>query len=263
MTVRLQELMDAARSTAERDRQRLPETELRARVRARGASRPGRLREALRGREVTVVAECKGASPVDGALRPEMDPVALALEYRSCGAAAISVLTEETRFAGSLDHLRAVAEAVDLPTLRKDFVSERYQLLQAADAGAAGVLLIADALEPERLCDLAQEAHDLGLDALVEIHDARSLEAALATGSGLIGVNNRDLVTMRVNPEHALSLAAELPADWVKVAESGIACREQVVAAAEAGFHAVLVGSSLVTAADPGAALRALLGREG
>lgn len=260
MTITLRELVAAAERTAERQRRELSPAVTQARLQELGLAgrAPGRFAAALRGAGLSVIAEVKGASPVDGVLRAGLDPVSLARTYEEAGAAAISVLTEERHFAGSLDHLEKVAAAVGLPLLRKDFIVQEYQVARAALAGAAAVLLIAEALEPARLEALVECAHGLGLDALVEIHGIGSLDAAIAAGSGLIGVNNRDLTTMVVDPGHALRVAEHLPAEVVKVAESGLASADDAAAARAAGYDAVLVGSALVRAGDPAVALRTL-----
>lgn len=262
MTITLQELMDTARESARQRSRRMPEAELEARLRSREIPPSGRFRDALRGSGVALIAEVKGASPVDGTLRAGLEPVEVARGYENAGAAAVSVLTEEHHFGGALEHLEGVARSISLPVLRKDFVSQRYQVLEAALGGAAAVLLIAEALTGERLAELVAEAQAVGLDALVEVHGAAGIDRAVAAGSGLVGVNNRDLESMRVDPTHALAVADRLPRDCVTVAESGVRSRAQVVAAGEAGYDAVLVGSSLMTAPDPQAALRRLLGRE-
>lgn len=262
MSVTMQDLVAAARASTARRRAQRERGELERRIEAAGlASRsPGRFRQALSGDEVAVIAEVKGASPVDGTLRAGLEPAALAGRYAAAGGAAISVLTEERFFGGCLDHLEEVTRSTELPVLRKDFIVEHEQVLEAALAGAAAVLLIAEVLDAARLAELTALAHGLGLDALVEIHDVAAVESALASGSGLVGVNNRDLSTMRVDPTHCLRVAEALPGDWVRVAESGIRERGQVRDAARVGYDAVLVGSSLVTAADPAAALRGLVG---
>lgn len=268
MSITLQQLIETARATTARDRGLVPEAELERRLELVRARRPdgrvpaanaGRLRAALRGQSMQVIAEVKGASPVTGTLRADLQPRALAASYAEAGAAAVSVLTEERFFGGSMQHLREVAEQVAVPVLRKDFIVEPYQVRQAALAGAAAVLLIAEALTADELAELVAVAHGLGLDALVEIHAAVSIPAAVDAGSGLIGVNNRDLQTMQVDWRHALEVSDQLPADVVRVAESGIERREQMVALREAGYDAALVGTSLVKAADPAAALRRLL----
>ncbi len=261
MSITLQQLIDTARATTARDRAQIPESELVRRLQeARGAgTAPGRLRTALEGTTIRVIAEVKGGSPVAGTLREDLQPVALAAGYAASGAAAVSVLTEERFFGGSLAHLRAVAEHVDVPVLRKDFIVEPYQVRQAALAGAAAILLIAEALSPPELSELVGLAHELGLDALVEVHDADSVPAAVEARSGLIGVNNRNLKTMQVDWRHALAVASELPDDVLRVAESGIEHRDQLLQLHAAGYHAVLIGTSLVKAPDPAAALRALL----
>lgn len=254
-------LVDTARQKTAADRVATPPAELRARLQDSGALGlpSGRLRQALAGDNVSVIAEVKGASPLSGPLRTPFDPVDLAGQYVEAGAAAISVLTEETFFAGSLGHLASVAAAVDLPVLRKDFIVDAYQIEQAALAGAAAVLLIAEALEPSQMQDLVGLAHQLRLDALVELHDSDSIDAVIAARSGLIGVNNRDLRSMRVDWRHSLRVAGQLPADSVRVSESGIRSAAELAELGAAGYHAVLVGTSLVRATDPAVALQRLL----
>lgn len=261
MTVTLAQLVEGARVTAERDRHQMPDAELRSRLRDSDiASLPGgRIRAALATPGLQVIAEVKGASPVDGILRDRLDPASLARTYAQAGAAAISVLTEESFFAGRLSHLQTVAGSVSVPVLRKDFITDAYQVRQAALAGAAGVLLIAETLESKQLVDLVGVCHELRLDALVEIHGLASLPAAGACGSGLLGVNNRNLDTMEVDWRHCLQVASELPAEAIRVAESGIADADQLAEVVAAGYDAVLIGTSLVTSADPGDKLRSLL----
>ena len=260
--ISLQALVESSRATTARRRRRRSETELLERLAAAGlpGRDPGRLRAALACPGLAVIAEVKGASPVEGVLRADLQPCALAREYEEAGAVAISVLTEECHFGGSLEHLSAVAAAVDRPVLRKDFIVDPYQVHEAALAGASGVLLIAEVLDAASLADLVAVAHGLGLDALVEVHDASSVPAAVASGSGLIGVNNRDLETMQVDWRHALEVAVHLPADVVRVAESGIDSHAQLQRLHAAGYDAALIGSSLVRAANPAEALRGMLG---
>lgn len=264
MSATLRQLLEGSRARLARDRALAPTSELRAQLRDASmvGRSPGRLRAALVADSLTVIAEVKGASPVAGTLRPGLDPAALATDYAKAGAAAISVLTEERWFAGSLEHLRQVARATPLPVLRKDFIVDRYQIEQAALAGAAGVLLIVEALADDALRELVDAAHELGLDALVEAHDERGIERADRAGSGLIGINNRDLTSMQVDWEHCLRVAGRLPEGAVCVAESGIGSAGQMRQIRAAGYHAALVGSSLVVAPDPAAALRSLLREE-
>jgi indole-3-glycerol phosphate synthase len=247
MTITLADLVEVARQKTAADRARVPATELVAQLRDSGAlQRPaGRLATALRADGIQVIAEVKGASPLAGQLRTDYAPGAIAAEYVAGGAAAISVLTEPTYFGGSLEALREVADRVVIPVLRKDFIVESY--------------LIADVLEPSLLNDLVAEAHELRLDALVEVHCPASVAAAVASGSGLIGVNNRDLDTMKVDWHHALGVVGELPTSVVRVAESGITTGEQLTRLESAGYDAALIGSSLMSAESPGAALTALL----
>lgn len=262
MTITLDRLVDVARAKAAADRETLPSEDLLARIRETGVldRRPGRLVSALRSDGMAVIAEVKGASPVTGQLRSGYDAAAIARQYEAAGAAAISVLTEATYFGGSLEALEQVALAVEIPVLRKDFIVEPYQIQQAALAGAAAVLLIAEALTAAELVELVAVAHECRLDAMVEVHRRDSVAAALAADSGIIGVNSRNLETMTVDWRYALGVAPALPAAVVRVAESGISEPAQLVELAGVGYDAALVGSSLMAAADPGQALRVLLG---
>jgi indole-3-glycerol phosphate synthase len=200
---------------------------------------------------VAVIAEIKRASPSRGDLAPITDPAALAREYATGGASAISVLTEQRRFGGSLDDLRAIRAAVSRPLLRKDFIVDAYQLTETRAAGADLALLIVAALDGPTLRDLHARARDLGLTVLVEIHDEAELERAVDLGAALIGVNARDLKTLRVDETTFARLAPQIPDGVVKVAESGIRGPEDVTTYAAAGADVVLVGEALVRRADP------------
>ena len=206
-----------------------------------------------------VIAECKRRSPSRGVLRDDYDPAAIARGYEAAGAAAISVMTEPAFFDGALAHLEAVRAAVERPTLRKDFIVTRYQVTEARAAGADAVLLIVGALPPARLRELLGEAATLGLAALVEVHDARELEIALAAGARIVGVNNRNLRTLTVDLETSHTLIARIPDSVVAVAESGLRASDDLVALRRAGFDAFLMGERLMTELDPGAGLRAIL----
>jgi indole-3-glycerol phosphate synthase len=208
---------------------------------------------------VNVIAECKRRSPSGGVLRADYDPVRFATAYARAGAAAVSVVTEPTFFDGSLAHLCAVREAVSLPLLRKDFVVDEYQLLEARAEGADAVLLIAAALGASRLEDLAGRAASLGLASLVEVHGLDELPLALDAGAALVGVNARDLKSLEVDPGLPLRVIEALPAHVTAVAESGIRSPADLLRLRNAGYRAFLVGGHLVTAADPGDALAALL----
>lgn len=260
MTLLLSDLVDAARDTTRRQRSVVGEAGLRADAEELGArSVAGRFRTALESPGVSVIAEVKGASPLRGPLRDPFVPTELAAAYQDNGAAAVSVLTEEHFFAGSIDHLLAVSSSIELPTLRKDFVTELYQVFRAATAGASAVLLIAELLDGTALCEFVAAAHSVGIDALVEFHRPELLAAAVECGSGIVGINNRNLDTMQIDFRHALTLAPELPPGIVSVAESAIGEPVDVVRVAEAGFSAILVGTALVTADDPGALLEELV----
>ncbi|HUF94222.1 MAG TPA: indole-3-glycerol phosphate synthase TrpC [Candidatus Limnocylindria bacterium] len=207
---------------------------------------------------VRLVAEVKKASPSRGVLAHDFDPVGLATSYARHGAAAVSVLTDEKYFQGSLDLLAAVRAAVGVPLLRKDFTIDEYQLWESRAAGADAVLLIVSILEPALLRDLLAAAKGLGLAALVECHTAAEVETALAVGSRLLGINNRDLATFETRIETTLALLPRIPPGPIVVSESGFLTGAQVRAVVAAGAHAVLVGEGLVKADDVAAKIREL-----
>jgi indole-3-glycerol phosphate synthase len=222
------------------------------------STRGFRRRLAAPGRNV--IAECKRRSPSRGVLRRSYDPEAIASSYAAAGAAAISVLTEPSFFDGALTHLEDVRRVVTVPLLRKDFTVDPYQLLEARAAGADAVLLIVAALDRETLRELHRAARDLDLDVLVEVHDERELETAVDAGADLIGVNNRNLRTLEVSVDASFRLARLMPPDVVAVAESGLKTVDDLDRLHAAGYHAFLVGERLMTAPDPGGALRSLVG---
>ncbi|CAN5582590.1 indole-3-glycerol phosphate synthase TrpC [soil metagenome] len=215
--------------------------------------------DALRNRDqLGVIAEIKRRSPSKGALNIDLDPVGLAATYARGGASCLSVLTDVEHFGGSVDDLRAARAGCSLPVLRKDFTVSTNDVVDTRLMGADCVLLIAAALEPSELADYHALALEIGLDVLVEIHDEAELEHALAAGAGLIGVNQRDLVTFEVDHDRAVRMAGVIPDHAVKVAESGVRGRDDARALHHAGYDAVLVGETLVTAADPAAAIATL-----
>ncbi|WP_306233301.1 indole-3-glycerol phosphate synthase TrpC [Agrococcus beijingensis] len=198
-----------------------------------------------------IIAEVKRASPSKGALADIPEPAVLAAAYQAGGASAISVLTEERRFLGSLDDLRAVRAEVTIPVLRKDFIADEYQLLEARAFGADIVLLIVASLAPARLVELHRFATSLGLSVLVEVHDEREIDAALDAEARILGVNTRDLKTFTMHPERFAELRARIPAGTVAVAESGVRSVADVARYRQDGADAVLVGEALVTDGDP------------
>ncbi len=208
---------------------------------------------------VNVIAEHKRRSPSKGTIRDDLDPVEVAKGYETAGAAALSVLTDEPFFDGRLEHLVAAREATGLPVLRKDFVLDPWQIWEARAAGADAVLLIVAALDDPTLQQLLDTAREAGVDALVEVHDRGELDRALAAGATVVGVNNRNLKTMEVSLDTALSLAPAFPDGMVAVAESGIRSGEDLRVLREAGYAAFLIGERLMGAPDPGQALRELL----
>ncbi|HEU4563935.1 MAG TPA: indole-3-glycerol phosphate synthase TrpC [Gemmatimonadaceae bacterium] len=219
---------------------------------------PPSLAAALSGRHVGVIAEIKRRSPSKGEINASLGAAEQARAYRDGGAAAISVLTEPASFGGSPEDLRATRAAVALPLLRKDFIVDEAQIVEARALGAAAVLLIVRALPPARLAELAAAARRWRLDALVEVRSERELELAAATDATLIGINSRDLETLELDPAVTERLLPLVPAGRVAVAESGVRTPADVERFAAAGADAVLVGSSLSAATDPSAAVRAL-----
>ncbi len=218
------------------------------------------LKEALsRGDGFKIIAELKRASPSKGLIAPQFDPLSLARAYQEAGAAAISCLTDETFFKGHLEYLAAVRDEVSLPLLRKDFIIDEVQLEEARAFGADAVLLIVAALSLSKLKSLLETAKDLGLEVLVEVHDEKELECALAAGAEIIGVNNRNLKTFEVKLETSIRLRGLAPENVLFVAESGIKGPEDVRRLKEAGISAALIGESLVRAKDPKAFLKTLL----
>jgi indole-3-glycerol phosphate synthase len=205
-----------------------------------------------------VIAEVKKASPSRGVIRPDFDPVAIARAYAAAGATCLSVLTDEVFFQGRDAYLEEARAAVTLPVLRKDFVVDAYQLFEARLLGADCVLLIAATMTAPELDALYTLARGIGLDVLIEVHDADELDTALALRPPLIGINNRDLRSFETRLETTFDLLARIPADTVVVTESGIHERDQVAAMRARGVHAFLVGEAFMKAPDPGDALRAL-----
>jgi indole-3-glycerol phosphate synthase len=255
MATYLDRIVAAHRAAASADRRDLGELGRRA-----SSSAPPRgFTAALRASSpVAVISEIKRRSPSKGDLAPDLDPASLARAYAGGGAAALSVLTDADFFGGSAADLAAARSVVSLPVLRKDFTVGPADVLDARIMGADAVLLIAAALSRTELGELGALASDLGLDALVEVHDEQEAEVALAGGATLIGVNQRDLYTFEVDTDRARRVAAVLPDGVTRVAESGIRDSDDVRRLADAGFDAVLVGETLVTAPDPAAAVAGL-----
>jgi indole-3-glycerol phosphate synthase len=228
--------------------------------RASALPEPRPFAAALQGDGLTCIAEIKRRSPSKGVLRAELQPELMAKEYVTGGAACLSVLTDEDYFGGSPADLETAREASGVPVLRKDFTVDERDVMDTRLMGADAVLLIVAGLSDEELTRFGARAAALGLAALVEVHDAAELDRALACGARLVGVNQRDLTTFEVDHERACALAARIPADVVAIAESGIRDGADARRLAEAGYDAILVGETLVRAADRPAALRDLVG---
>ncbi len=245
---------------------RLPLRELEKRIEARPA--PMDFAAALQpqhGGWPRLIAECKKASPSKGLLVEHYDPAALATTYADSGAAAVSVITEDAYFQGSLDHLAAVREALDkrearLPVLRKDFLIDSYHVWEARAYGADAYLLIVAALPPKDLRHLIAEGRGIGIAALVEVHNHREMDAALEAEAAIIGINNRDLTTLKVDLVVTEQLRPLIPPGHAVVSESGISARADVERLARLGVHAILVGEALVTAPDIAARVKELVG---
>jgi len=221
-----------------------------------------RFADALRGKDVKVVAEVKRASPSKGVINRDLDLTQQVVAYEAGGAAAISVLTEPARFGGSNEDLTRARSAVRLPLLKKDFHVETVQILEARSLGASAALVIARAVSPARLEELMIAGNDAGIEILVEVRDERELDLALSFGARLIGVNNRNLETLEIDPETSLRLLPLIPGDVVAIAESGVRSAKDVERLALAGADAVLVGTELSASRNPEAAVRSLTGIE-
>ncbi len=250
----LDEILARTRSEVEQRMQELPTEELPP----DDSSSLRGFRTALCGPGIAVIAEFKRRSPSAGQLRESPDVREMVTAYECGGAAALSILTDGPHFGGSLEDLRAARAASALPVLRKDFIVHPYQLHEARAAGADAVLLIVAALEPASLAELNAQARGLGLDVLVEVHDAHELGVALEVGADLVGINNRDLRDFSVDVQRTSRLLADVPPGTAVVSESGIATAEQLRDLQEQGVQAVLVGESLMRAPDPEQALREL-----
>lgn len=240
-------------------KRRVSLAELQQRVRAQTAPRD--FRRALTGGEnIAVIAEMKKASPSAGVLRENYDPKRLAKNYSENGAAALSILTDAEFFHGHLDHLQQAQAASALPLLRKDFLVEPYQVLEARAHGADAILLIVAILDRSQLFELLSIAGELGMQALVETHNEAEIDKALLAGADIIGINNRDMQTFEVSLETTERLAKLIPRSCVRVAESGLTSRQDVERMAACGMDAILVGSHLMRQPDPGKALSTLTG---
>lgn len=220
------------------------------------------LLSALQDRKPAIIAEIKRRSPSAGWIRPQADPGRIAELYQEAGAAAISVLTEQRYFGGHPTFLRLVRTRVSIPVLRKDFIVDPYQIYESRALGADGVLLIASLLKGKRLDIMVDLAHSLGLCALVEVHTEEQLQMALEAGARLVGINNRDLRTLRTELTTTMELAPLVPKGVTLVSESGISCRKHVKLLMDAGVGAFLVGEALMRAPDPAEKLQELLGKE-
>jgi indole-3-glycerol phosphate synthase len=256
----IEQLIAAAREGVEDRRARTPQADLESRLRSRGEDRP--FSEALVRPGLSVIAEFKRRSPSAGEISAGATVAEQVGAYERGGAAALSVLTDEPHFGGSLEDLRAARAACDLPILRKDFIVDLYQLFEAAVNGADAVLLIARALEDDELRELYERARHLDLDCLVEVHDGDELERALQLDADVIGINNRNLDEGGVDVATTYELMPDVPAGKTVVAESGISVRSELEELERVGVDAVLIGSALMSAGDPETLTRELTGAD-
>jgi indole-3-glycerol phosphate synthase len=256
VSVRLDELVGATREALHRRKSERPLAELEAEAGSQPEGRP--FLEALSRPETSLIAEHKRRSPSAGTIREGASCGEIVRAYERGGAAALSVLTEEAHFGGSLADLREARAASELPVLRKDFTIDPYQLYEAKAAGADAVLLVVGAMSPRELAQLYREAHALDLDAIVEIHDEEELDAALEVDADVLGINNRNLEDFSVDIQRTFDLLHDVPAGKVVVSESGIQTRDQIDELEQVGVDAVLIGEALMRAPDTELAVRAL-----
>ena len=259
----LQRIVEVKREEIAAARPRRSAADLQELARAQSAPRgfAGALRRAVARGDAAVIAEVKKASPSKGVLRERFDPAAIAASYARHGAACLSVLTDVQFFQGHEDYLRQAREACALPVLRKDFMIDPYQVVEARAMGADCILLIAACLADSQMAELEHAAAEQGMDVLVEVHDGAELRRALALRTPLVGINNRNLRTFEVTLDTTLALMADVPPERLLVTESGILAPADVARMRGAGVHAFLVGEAFMRAPDPGAALAALFGR--
>jgi len=242
-------------------KRRVPIAEIRAHMADAGPTR-GFGKALSAGSAIRLIAEVKKASPSKGVIRQDFEPIKIAGTYEQAGASCLSVLTEKKYFQGSLDYLGAIRKVVGIPLLRKDFIVDEYQILEARAAGADAILLIAACLERRQLEDLHGRAQQLGLDVLVESHTYAELDKSLLAGALIVGINNRDLKSFNVSLETTFSLLQDVPYDRIVVSESGIKTRDDVMKLQQAGVDAILVGESLMREQDIGKKVRELLGKQ-
>ena len=256
----LQKIVENKREEVARQKEILPLGELRQMLADRPPTRD--FEGAIRDRGCAVIAEVKRSSPSKGRIREDFDPVGIAGIYADNGASAISILTERKFFEGSAAYVPQISSVVGLPLLRKDFIIDPYQINETRVLGADALLLIARLLEAGELRDFIGLASELGLAALVEVHDEADAEKAISSGARLVGINNRDLATFRTDLEVSIQLARRIPKGITVVSESGIDSRGEIEKLMEAGIHAFLVGESLMREKDVGKKLRELLGKD-
>lgn len=259
----LEKIVESKRKRVDAAKAAVDRIELRdAAVAARAGIAPHRLRDALSdSSRLNIIAEFKRASPSKGIINDDLEPAEIATQYKAGGAAAVSVLTEEDHFMGSLDDLRTVRAAVDLPILRKDFIFDPFQIYEAAAAGADAVLLIAAMLSNTQLHDLEAIAEDdLSLDAVIEVHTLEEMNRVKDTGAKLIGVNNRNLDTFEVSLETSREIIQNAPHGSIMIAESGLETKNDLIELRDLGYSGFLIGETLMRSGDPRAELRMLSG---
>ena len=254
----LEQLIEAASRGVEERRRRVPLADLEARLGDRDRDRP--FMEALGKAGVSLICEYKRSSPSAGEIAPGVELEDQVLSYATGGASALSVLTDETHFNGRLEDLAAARAAVHLPILRKDFIVDRYQLVESAVSGADAVLLIAGVLDKDRLREFQARARDLDLDCLVEVHNEAELDSALEADAEVIGINNRNLDTGVVDVDTTYELITDVPAGKMVVSESGISSRAQLIELERVGVDGALIGESLMRSPDPAATVREFAG---
>ena len=256
----LDKIIEAKKGEVTHLKQTRPLSELKAAI--RDLPSPRDFRGAIKGNACAIIAEVKRRSPSKGIFRDDFDPVNIALVYEEYGAAAVSVLTDQKFFSGDKSYLADIKKTVNLPLLRKDFIIDPYQIYETRHISGDALLLIAGILEKEQLGEYIRLCESLGLSALVEVHSREELDKALASGAGIIGINNRNLKTFTTDLKISLDITPHIPADKIIISESGIHTRKDIETLMEAGIHAFLVGETLMRSENIGKKLRELLGKE-